>query len=516
MIHRNFNAWRDNPAMMNRSCLLFALIALSACGQQDAAARFAEAKAAFAAQDYAHARSAVLAALDADRDNRAMLWLLAHADLELGDGEGATAALKRLADAGATGQDLTELAAQAALLRRQRTEMETILGTDQSPVAWRLRGEAALAEKDGATALTDFQHGMAAGDDYQLALDYARFLFDDDDIDGAERALAVMRKLAPDRLETRMVAGLIAQSRSHYDEAEQIFSDAAKRFPTRADPLVALADLADLRSHSDLTARYAAQAVALAPDDRLVASLILRVAAEKGDWAKVRDMLAPREATLDDRTFEGMAYGEALLNLQHAEQARAIFQKALLLSPQNPYARIMLTRCDLAVHDGAGALKTIRPMADSVLAGPRELDLAIQAAGMARDPVAKIYAQRRNSPQLAASNAAANQALAATARRDWAGVLAAYGAIPGADGDGEVLKRMALAASNLGQADVALRDADRALELAPANPDMLHIAGLVRLNAGRDRAMAHSLLKQALERDPANRVFRADYARSGG
>ena len=501
---------------MKRSCALIALMALAACGQQDRAARFAEARAAFAAQDYAHARSAVLAGLEADHDNRDMLWLLAHADLELGDGEGAAAALKHLSEDGASGQDLTELMARAALLRGQRTEMTTLLGTDHSAVAWRLRGEAALVDQDGATALADFQHGMAAGDDYLLALDYARFLIGDDDIDGAERALGVMRKLAPDRLETRMMTGAIAQARSRYDDAARLYSDAAKRFATRAEPLVALADLADLRGAADITARYAAMAAQLAPDDRQVVSLTLRVAAERNDWAKVRQMLAPREATLDPRTFDGMVYGEALLHLNHAEEARAIFQKALLLSPQNPYARMMLAQCDLAVNDGAGALKTIRPLADSVLAGPRELDLAVRAAAMAHDPALSDYVARRQAPQLAANTAAARQALAASARRDWAGVLAAYRTIPGVDQDAEVLKRMALAASNLGQADPALRDADRALALDPGNPDMLHIAGLVRLNAGRDRATAQTLLKQALERDPANRIFRADLARAGG
>jgi tetratricopeptide (TPR) repeat protein len=177
---------------------------------------------------------------------------------------------------------------------------------------------------------------------------------------------------------------------------------------------------------------------------------------------------------------------------------------------------MMLAQCDLAVNDGAGALKTIRPLADSVLAGPRELDLAVRAAAMAHDPALSGYVARRQAPQLAANTAAARQALAASARRDWAGVLAAYRTIPGVDQDAEVLKRMALAASNLGQADPALRDADRALALDPGNPDMLHIAGLVRLNVGRDRATAQTLLKQALERDPANRIFRADLARAGG
>ena len=58
--------------------------------------------------------------------------------------------------------------------------------------------------------------------------------------------------------------------------------------------------------------------------------------------------------------------------------------------------------------------------------------------------------------------------------------------------------------------------ADRALALDSANPDMLYMAGVVRLDAGRDPDAARSLLHQALERDPTNALFRAAYARSGG
>ncbi|MFX8945968.1 tetratricopeptide repeat protein, partial [Acinetobacter baumannii] len=76
------------------------------------------------------------------------------------------------------------------------------------------------------------------------------------------------------------------------------------------------------------------------------------------------------------------------------EQARAIFAQALLLSPQNPYSRLMLAEAQLATGDAATALRTIRPLSDSVLAGPREIDLALRAAQAAEDPSATALAAR--------------------------------------------------------------------------------------------------------------------------
>lgn len=75
---------------------------------------------------------------------------------------------------------------------------------------------------------------------------------------------------------------------------------------------------------------------------------------------------------------------------------------------------------------------------------------------------------------------------------------------------------MALAASHLGQGPLAITLADRALALGATDPDMMHMAGLVRLNAGVDLATARTLLQKALERDPTNRLFSADFARTGG
>lgn len=269
------------------------LVALARCTHPDPAAQFAQAKAAFAAEDYSRARAAVLVGLDADQGNRVMLLLLVRADLALGDGDGAGRALTRLTDGAKPAQEVTELAAEAALLRGHHGEMvhemDRLLGHDQSATAWRLRGEAAMAANDSAAALTDFKRGMGSGD-FRIAADYARFLIDDDNIDEADRALKIMRQSGPNRLDTLMITGTIAQHRGQLDAAQTAFDDATKRFPARVEPLVALADLADLRGHLDQTTRYAAAARARNPGQPQVFSLTVRVAAEQGDWAKVRDL----------------------------------------------------------------------------------------------------------------------------------------------------------------------------------------------------------------------------------
>jgi tetratricopeptide (TPR) repeat protein len=125
-----------------------------------------------------------------------------------------------------------------------------------------------------------------------------------------------------------------------------------------------------------------------------------------------------------------------------------------------------------------------------------------------------MIAARLASPQLKANEQLAGAGQAALSRQDWKAALAAYGQIPGYDADAEVLRRMAAAAARAGDPASALRYADRALELAPRNADMLHTAALVRLETGRESDQMLRLMKEASRLDPANRLFRADLARA--
>ncbi|MEI6642030.1 MAG: tetratricopeptide repeat protein [Novosphingobium sp.] len=500
---------------MKRALTIAALLATAACSRADPAAQLAAAQHAFAAEDYAAARSDVLAALDADSDNREMLLLLARTQLRLGDGDGAQSTLSRLEDAGVHTPELMRLKAEAAILRGQPEAALTLLGQGGDAEAWRLRAAAHGALDDAPAALEALRRGMAVGgQNYDLVHDYAAFLIAAQDFEGAGVTLQTLKALGPKRLDTLMIAGSLATRQGRLEDAKREFSAAADAFPARVEPLTALASLADMSGQVDAALALVARAAKIAPAHLEVIELTVQLASEKGDWETVRKTLVGQETSLDPRSGNGMTYAEALLRLGHPEQARAMFAQALLLSPQNPYARLMLAEAQLAVGDAASALRTVRPLSDSVLAGPRELDLALRAAKAAGDPMAATIAARLQSPQLKLNQQFAATGQAAFNRQDWKAALAAYGQIPGHENDAEVLRRMAAAAVRTGDTDAAIGYADRALAMAPRNADMLHTAALVRLEAGRDREQMLRLMREASHLDPANRLFRADLARA--
>ena len=473
------------------------------------------ARSAFAAEDFAAVRVEALAALDAGGENRDLLLMLAKAQLKLGDGDGAQGTLARLDDAGVHGAPIVRMKAEAALLRQQPQQALALLGNDPSPDAWRLRAAAHQDMDDATAALDAFRRGMAAGADMQLARDYARFLIAAQDYAGADTALGVMQRVAGGALDTLMLEGDLRLKEGQQDAARLAYDRAIKAFPKRVEPLLAQATLSDMRNRLDEAIALVARAAAIAAKDQRVVDLQVQLASEKGDWEKVRTILAPVEADLDPRSANGLSYGEALLRLGHPEQARAIFAQALLLSPQNPYSRMMLAQAQLATGDAANAYRTVRPLSDSVLAGPDELELAEKAAQAAGDPAAGALHARRVSRDLARLQALSQTGQAALSRRDWTAAIAAYSALPGGNDDAEVQKRLAFACTSAGRHDEAIVHADRALMILPRDADMLHIAGLARLNAGRDKDNALRLLKQASQSDPANRLFRADLARAG-
>lgn len=501
---------------MKRALILAALLVTTACSHADPAEQFATARKAFAAEDYAAARTSVLGALEGDSTNREMLLLLARAQLRLADGDGAQATLVRLEESGVRSPDIMRMKAEAAILRGQPAAALSLLGQDGDAEAWRLRAAAHTALDDSTAALDALRRGLAVGSaNFALLHDYAAFLLAAEDYKGAAAAIDSMRKLGPKRLDTLMLSGDLASQLGQLDEAKRAYTTAAGAYPMRVEPLTALATLADMQGQVDAAIALVERAAKLVPGNPAVVDLQVQLASEKGDWETVRKTLVHDEATLDPRSPNGMTYAEALLRLGHPEQARAIFAKALLLSPQNPYSRLMLAEAQLATGDAATALRTVAPLSGSVLAGPRELDLASRAAQAAGDPSAGAIAARLHAPQLKAYQQFAAAGQAALTRQDWNGALAAYRQLPGYDNDAEVLRRMADAAAKAGQADVALGYADRALDLAPRNADMLHTAALVRLESGRDRDQMLRLMKQAIQLDPANRLFRADLARAG-
>lgn len=488
---------------------LLAILLLSGCGA-DPQALFAEGKRAFAAQDYTTARINLAAGLREEPGNRAMLMLLAQAQLRLGDPEGAQSTVGRLKALNVAGPEIVLLETEVLLLRKKYEEALALLGTGGDSVdIWRLRARANIGLGDRQAAAADYEQGLAIGNDVRLASEYARLLLDDARADQAVLLLERMRGFAPKAYETLALAGDLAAARGDTEAAIAAYRALSRAFPGRPEAFLALANELDTMGQIDEAIKVLKQAEKIAPGDSRVEKLGLQLYSVKGEWNKVREILQPREGTLDPRTGEGLTYAEALLRLGHAEQARAYFNRAVLLSPQNRYARMMLGEAQLATGDARLAYETLKPLVDSVLVQPQEMALAEKAAREAGHPDAAALAQRKQSLNLDHTLALLRQAQAAAQRLDWNAAITAYQGLLATGQDPEVLKRLAFACSQAGRHDEAIGYADQARASDPTNLDMVHMAGLVRLNARRELAEARRLLRNAAEADPTNETYKA-------
>ncbi|WP_404481003.1 tetratricopeptide repeat protein [Novosphingobium sp. BL-52-GroH] len=485
---------------------LAALLALAGCGKSPEQL-LASAREAFAAENYQQARLDLASALKDRPEDREMLALLAETHLRLGDPDAAEGALERLERAGGKGAGIARMKAEVALLRQDPKAALALLGDDTSPDGWRLRAECQLALGDDEAARAAFEQGMATGGEIRIAASYGRYLLQDGDLVRAAFVLARLQALAPRSYEALVMAGDLADAQGREDAATAAYRKAVDAFPDRVAPMLALANQYDAAGKVDEAAELVERAGRIAPDDPEVDELRFQFLSEKGEWEKIRLALQGRESSLEPGSALSMTYGEALLRLNHPEQARVIFRRAVLVLPGNPYSRMMLGEAQLATGDAQGAWATLAPLAAGTLARPEVLERAAQAARALGAPEALDLQARLDPARIKATMALVDRGEAALAGQDWKAASAVYQELLGRGQDPEVLKRLALAKSQLGDAATAIALADRAVALDRDNADYLYMAGLARLDAGRDLAEARRLLEAAATVDPRNRAI---------
>ncbi len=499
---------------MKRHLILPAMLLLAACSA-DPVQQMADARQAVAAQDYDRARVLLTATLQSEPANREALAMLVQTYLRLGDGDAAQGAVARLRTAGATGVDLARFEAEAALLRGLPKQALELLAADATTDGWRIRAAALLDDGKPDEALEAFQQGLATGSDPRLLQDYARYLLDIGDFDGAAQQLAQLERTKPVPLSVIMLKGDLLVARQQFAPALAAYQQAALGNPRRIEPLLGQATAMSMLGKQPEALAAIAAAEKLKPGDGRIIAMQVQLAAETGNWKMVREVLQPIEGSLAPMSVENLTYAEALLNLGQAEQARARFARAHLVAPRNPYARLMLAASLMETGDPAGALDKVRPLADSALAGERELSLAESAARAAGDAaLADSFKLRLAAVADGAREKSVAAADAAFARGDFAAASAAYRQLPGFAQDSEVLRRLSLASSKLGRHGEAIALAGQALALQPDNPALKHTAGLVRLSSNADLAQAVALLEAAVAGEPGNRAFRRDLAKA--
>ncbi|MEW9856836.1 tetratricopeptide repeat protein [Novosphingobium rhizovicinum] len=498
---------------MRRLCAVFVpavLLTLAACGDSPAGG-LADARSSFERADYHAARAALVSALREEPQNAEMLALLARTQLRLRDQEGAEQTIAEL-DGKIAADELARLGAELRLQQGRAPEALAMLNVDDgSPAAWRLRA-AALREL-GSHADVDeaFARGMAAGHDVHLAADFTRYLLENGALAQAADVHQSMRSFAPEAFETLMLQGDLAVARGHSPDAIAAYRLAIKAFPHRHEPLLALAS--QLKGErTDEALELLKQASGLTGGSPEIFEAQIALHAARGDWDKVRAAIQGQASMLDPTSALALTYGEALLQLGQPEQARALFTRARLLRPGDPYTGYMLGRAQLATGDPAAAWATLAPLAATVLAPEEVLQAAARAGAAIGHPDTELLRARLEPRRLRKHMALVNKAQEALDRKEWLAARSLLLTLAGANDDPEVLMRLALASSQAGRDAEAIAFADRAVALRPDDAECLHTAGMARFEAG-DLQGARALLKRAVDADPRNQNIRRDLDR---
>lgn len=474
-----------------------AALLLAGCGASPDE-QFAEAQSAFAAEDFNAARISLTAALREQPGDRAMLTLLARAQVRLGDAEGALASLDKLKALGAGGADLARIEAEARLLKAEPDKALALLGADGSPEAWRLRAAAHLDKSEPLRALSAFRSGLAAGQDARLIGDYGWLLLSANAIDAARAQLASLKRLSPEGYQALMLEAAILLRQGQARGALALYEQAAERFPTRFEPQLGESEALEALGRLDDAAASVARAEELAPGHPKVISARLRVAAVQGKWDKVRSALQASEASLDPQSADGLLYAEALLRLGFVEQARAQVKRTVLLQPGNLFARRLLGEAQLAGNDAVGALESLAPLAASFQVTPDEMALLEKAARAAGSPLADGWKAQAASPALKQRSALIVAGEKALQEGRWDKAVAAFRGLAAMAENGWVLTNLAYALARDGKGAEALPLADRAMALSPGDPAALKAAALARIASGADLPRAEALLGEAL------------------
>ncbi|MFN3456058.1 MAG: tetratricopeptide repeat protein [Novosphingobium sp.] len=491
---------------MKKLAFLTLPLLLAACtdSPQERADR---ARKAFDAHDYRAAQVDLAAALEANPQDPALLELHARNALAMGDGIAAEASLTKLPE-GKRPADFALLVGEANLLRGMADEALTMLGTESSASAQRLRALAFLAKEDREGAAKAFAAGAAGKPDARLLSDYARFMLMGGDVKQA-RALADRAKAAdPGMIDTLLADAEVATAEGRLAQALAGYEAAVDAYPGNLAALAGKAAvLGDLGRTADMEGVL--KALAEVKGGGQVAYLQARAAAARSDWQTVRSVLQANEASLVGKDEATVLYAQALVQLKQPEQARAKLQPLLTRNPGSATLRRELAKAQLAADDPRGAVETMRPFAEVQTADAEDLRLLAKAAEASGDPDAAKLAEKAKFPSAQAMAATLAQADTAMKQSNWGNAIAAYERLLAVT-DGKnplVLNNMAYAQGMVGNKTKALEFAERAYKVAPASASVMDTLGWLLVETGKDRSRGLSLLRDAASKAPGNQTI---------
>lgn len=347
---------------------LYAFFMLSPVRLDPSAARASVAKgsALLAADNATAARAAALAAVRSDPSSGEAHLLLARAQLQLGDGVGADAELKRANDAGIDPRLTHHLRAQALVLEGEPEK--AIAEADKTDPQFRADGLRMRARAlAGLGRFGDAQAALAeamqvAPGDARVWTDLGRFRFVSGNLAGAIEASQRAVELDGGDVEALVLRGELVRSQYGLVAALPWFENALKRDPLHHDALIQYAaTLGEAGRTVEMLAatRRALEARPGSPQAFYLQSVL---AARAGRYDLARGLLQKTGGALD--SLPGVLLLGGTLDLQEGDTEQAIekLRQLVDLQPDNRTARKLFATALLQSDSARNALDALRPL----------------------------------------------------------------------------------------------------------------------------------------------------------
>lgn len=359
---------------------LYAFFALSPVRLDPVAARASTERAlALLAEDNpTAARDAALAAVRSDPNSADAHLLLARSQLQLEDGIGAEAELRRAIEAGLDAKRAHHLMAHALLLQgdpeKAIAEVEKTEPQFRS-YGLRIRARAMLALGNlGAAAASLAEAVRIAPRDAEVWTDMGRFRFAAGDVAGAIEASQRAVQLAPGNIDALVLRGELVRTQYGLVAALPWFERALARDPNYHDALIEYAaTLGDAGRTRDMLAATR-RALAARPGSAQAFYLQSVLAARAGDFDLARTLL---QRTGGMGGLPGALLLGGALDLEAGDNEQAIGKLRQLVGtqPMNIPARKLLAVALLRTDSARNAIDVLRPVAMRADADPYTLTL---------------------------------------------------------------------------------------------------------------------------------------------
>lgn len=383
-----------------------ALLALAACSNATGgpAGAYQRGLTALDAGRPRTARIELLNAIKAEPNNGAIRLAQARTYIALGDGIAAEAEINRARQLGVPVADTRHLMAHALLIQDKpdRALMEAVQAAPEHSIyAARMRGRASLQLGDLAAAGAAFDEAVAGGGDQaKVWTDIARFRRAGGELAGAVQAADRAVRLDASDVEALSLRGELTRGQyglaaalPWFDRALQIDPD---HVPTLLERAATLGDLGRMRAMLADTRK----ALTLSPGNPVAFYLQAMLAARARKFELAQSLYARTKGALDDKPAGMLLAGIIALETGNSALAIDRLGRLVALQPDNRKARRLLGAAQWRRGDAAGAIATLRPLADLPDADAYVLSLVGQALQkQGKGGAASVYLARAAQPQ---------------------------------------------------------------------------------------------------------------------